>query len=146
MKTQIHSLAHWIEAHTVDEYLETARERPLGLKSNPDFHPLLREIRGLVPVAGDTWVKDIDVTLEPGPSNHQGQQTHSHSQWTAVFYVIPSSPIEVIEGGDQYLIQPAPGDVVIMPPGIEHRATANKSGSVRLSFAMLVEGQVPATS
>lgn len=142
MDTQIHSLKEWTDEYGLEEFLETANARPLGLKSNPDFHPLLREIRALVPVDGDDWVKDIDVTIEPGRSNHQGQHLHHHNEWTAVFYVSPSSPIEVIEGGDQYLIQPEPGDVVVMPPGIEHRATANKSDEVRLSFAMLVEGSI----
>jgi signal peptidase I len=98
----------------------------------------LREIRALVPVAGDTWVKDIDVTIEPGRTNHQGQQLHLHDEWTAVFYVNPTSPIEVHEDGG-YLVYPEPGDVVIMPPRIQHRATANKSDEYRLSFAMLVE-------
>lgn len=138
MKTKIHDLSHWLEIYTAADFMQTAKDRPLGLKSNPDFHPLLREIRALVPVPGDTWIKDIDVTIEPGRSSHQGQVMHHHDEWTAIFYVIPSSPIEIVEVGEIYEILPAPGDVVVIPPGIEHRATANKSDKHRLSFAMLV--------
>ena len=139
MDYAICKLPHWVRDYSFDEYLEVARARPPGLGKDPKFQPLLHEIRALFPVDGDTWVKDIDVTIEPGQSNHQGQVRHAHDEWTAVFYVQPACPIGIKVDGQDVLVQPYPGDVVIMAPGVEHWVEPNKSQDIRLSFAMLVE-------
>jgi quercetin dioxygenase-like cupin family protein len=129
-------LRHWVDAFTFDEFLQTARTRPLGLGSNPELGPLLDEMRSLVPVPGDTWVKDIDVTIVPHETNHQGQVEHAHSEWTAVFYVQPADVPIIVEGE---AITPQPGDLIIMAPGVSHRVAPNKTDEIRLSFAMLVK-------
>ena len=82
---------------------------------------------------------EIDVTIEPGQSDHQGQRRHAHDEWTAVFYVQPSSQVGLETEGRDLLLQPDPGDVILMPPGVVHWVEPNKSQEVRLSFAMLVE-------
>jgi quercetin dioxygenase-like cupin family protein len=129
-------LRHWVENHPFEEYLQTAKKRPLGLAKNPYFRPLLAEMRALVPVPGKTWVKDIDVTIEPGQTNHQGQVEHSHPEWTAVFYVNPAD-VPIIVGGE--CVTPQPGELIVMAPGVSHHVADNQTDQVRLSFAMLVE-------
>lgn len=103
---------------------------------NPDLRPLLHEIRAEVPISGDDWVKDIEVLVEPGQRNHQGQVSHAHDEWTAVFYVDPAGvPIYI----NDLAYYPNPGDVVVMPPLVVHRVAENNTDKPRLSFAMLVE-------
>ena len=139
---ETHDLSHWTDKFSFDEFLACAETRPLGLKSEPEFHPLLKEIRALVPVPGDEYSKDIDVLIKPHQNNHQGQALHKHWQHTAIFYVNPSSAIAVIENGVERRIWPHRGEVVILPPDTEHYACPNDSDDIRLSFAMLVEPSI----
>jgi quercetin dioxygenase-like cupin family protein len=133
------NLRHWVDRYPFGDYLQTARTRPLGLAKNPKFLPLLSEIRSLVPVPGHSWVKDIDVLIEPGQKNHQGQTEHAHPEWTAVFYVNPADIPIVVDGE---IITPEAGDLIIMAPDLPHYVANNTSDEIRLSFAMLVDDPI----
>jgi len=108
----------------------------------PEMIPLAREMRGLIPVDGDDWVKLITVAIEPGQTNHQGQNPHSHEEWTAVYYHDlgdPAVPIYVEAERSVDEIVPAPGDVIVIPPGVRHWVAPSRSARRRVSVAMLVE-------
>ena len=135
---KIHSLSHWTVAHSFEEFLECAETRPLGLKSEPAFHPLLKEIRALVPVPGDEYSKDIDVTIQPHAKPTAANELHRHPEWTAIFYPQPVTGITVVIDGVQQDIYPNVGDVIVLEPMVEHCAMRNTTDKIRLSFAMLV--------
>lgn len=127
-------LPHWVV--DVDRY--NGFDRAKGLSNKPEFYPLLKEIRSLIPVDGDDWVHHIEVEVKPGQKNHMAQRHHKHSEWTAVFYVkVGDPPVPIIVEGEE--ITPAPGDVIIMPPHTDHCVAPSHSKTDRLSFAMLVK-------
>lgn len=138
---RLEKLARWIEEIPGEAFLEAATTRPPGLAKDFRFSELQSEIRALIPVPGDEWVHDIDVLIQPGQSNHQGQRWHSHSEWTAIYYVAVGDPVVPLRVRDQRAeleISPVPGDCVILPPNTEHRVANSRSDTYRLSFAMLV--------
>lgn len=138
----IHRLPQWIENVPLHEFLDCARRRPPGLRKDWKFLPLLDEMRSHVPINGNDYVKDIDVLIEPGQKNHQGQVPHAHAEWTAIFYVDPGDPPVpiLIEGKNSvFRVEPEPGDLIILEPGVEHWVAPSMSDRPRLSFAMLVE-------
>ena len=135
---KIHSLKKWTDAHSFEKFLDCAETRPLGLKSHPEFHPLLAEIRALVPVPGDEWSKDINVTIQPHAKPTSANEMHRHKEYTALFYPAPVSGITVVIDGVQQDIYPNVGDVIVLDPNTEHCAMRNNTDEIRLSFAMLV--------
>ena len=140
MRYVIHQLPQWIENVPIEDYMDCARRRPPGLFKDWRFHPLLEDMRALVPVPGDEWVKDIDVLVAPGQGDHQGQVQHAHDEWTAIFYVQPAGvPIVLKDENEVVRITPDPGDVIVLAPFVEHGVAPNNSDQFRLSFAMLVE-------
>jgi quercetin dioxygenase-like cupin family protein len=125
------------EVHQVappDAPLETFLAGVRGVEQ-PELLPLMRAMRAMIPVEGDDWVKAITVAIEPYQTNHQGQQAHSHEEWTAVYYHMPAGVPIVI---DDVAVVPAPGEVFVLPPGLEHRVAANSQDRLRVSFAILV--------
>ena len=132
----------WIAAIPAEAYFEAARTPPHGLGKDPQFLELQLEMRSLVPVPGDTWVHDIEVLIEPGDDRHQGQRRHAHPEWTAIFYVQTAGvPTFVVEDHQTWKIEPEPGDILIIPPNVDHWVDKHGGNEPRLSFAMLV--QVP---
>lgn len=137
---QVEKLTKWIHSIPIEDYFEVARARPPGLGKDPRFLQLQREMRALVPVEGLTWVHDIDVLIEPGQTQHQGQRRHSHVEWTSIFYVDPAgifTHLELPEG--EVAMDLEPGDVLVIPPGVEHWVAPHHGDRPRLSFAMLVK-------
>lgn len=142
MRYQIHDLSHWLDEISAETFFEAAETRPHGLGKNPIFSELQSEIRALVPVPGTDWCHDIEVHIRPHQRDHQGQRWHSHVEWTAIFYVAVGSPVVPILVRDEtcdVLIEPSPGDCVVLSPGTEHRVDDSNSDIERLSFAMLVD-------
>lgn len=136
----LEKLSKWIHAIPIEDYFECARARPPGLGKDPRFLQLQLDMRALVPIPGSDWVHDIDVLIEPGETNHQGQRRHSHTEWTSIFYVEPADvPTYLVKGVEVWRIEPEPGDVLIIPPDIEHWVGKHDSDKTRLSFAMLVK-------
>ena len=136
---EIHDLSHWTSRYSFEEFLACAETRPLGLKSHPEFHPLLKEIRALVPVPGDEYSKDIDVLIQPHAKPTSANELHRHPEYTALFYPAPVTGITVVIDGVQQDIYPNVGDVIVLEPMVEHCAMRNNTDEIRLSFAMLVE-------
>lgn len=132
----------WADRIPIELFLEVASTTPHGLGKDPRFADLQQDMRAAVPVPGDDWVHDIEVLIEPDSGVHQAYRRHSHTEWTSLFYADPAgTPTHVVANGREARIQPDPGDIVVIPPNLDHWVANHRGDRPRLSFAMLV--QVP---
>jgi hypothetical protein len=116
------------------ELLAYAR-RALPLASDPQFqHMASCMAQCIEELAGfeiTIWRESRGI-LEPGGCvNH-----HAHPEWTALLYVTTCDHPIVVEGAP---LAVAPGDVLVLRPGVEHWVDDYPGPDTRLVFALLAE-------
>ncbi len=94
-------------------------------------HELIALLRPHIPVEGDDWTYLWHLTVQPGSNAFP----HSHNGWTACYYEdVGDPPCAIILNGER--IVPKNGDIIVVPPGVEHSVETNEGERPRLSHAL----------
>lgn len=120
--------------HSHAEYVKCVEQPPRGLsKLQPDTVAVMRD---LIPVEGPYY--ESHKLLRSGDD----VAAHTHPEWVALWYADPGSPPHpiIIESES---VQPAPGECIVLAPGVEHFVERYYSKHARILFAVLVHEVAP---
>ncbi len=93
----------------------------------------MRELFKLFPQPGKPRFEKEVLTVW----TRRGQQihTHSHPEWTLVYYVTVGDPVcAIMVDGER--VEPQPGCALLLPPDTPHSVEVSKSVEPRLSIAL----------